>query len=175
MIDHLIRRIHQLDTTYQTFYPEQHIEFYSLNDASIFPNIRWEHPTDNLFLVSGNHLMRAMTDVTTEFIIRETLEKDVTNSNSKLTETWIDLDKLCMKIFKDLWGINDSEDDTVSSNEEWEEHEYGNPPNNSLPKPYLNTNDKRDKNYHKENNGDTNKSGDMVLSGAPYSEELTYV
>ncbi|GJY08737.1 hypothetical protein Tco_0375791, partial [Tanacetum coccineum] len=31
LTDHLIRRIHQLDTTYQTFYPEQRIEFYSLN------------------------------------------------------------------------------------------------------------------------------------------------
>ncbi|GJY24218.1 hypothetical protein Tco_0397876 [Tanacetum coccineum] len=166
------------------------------------------------------------------------------NSNSKLTETRIDLDELCKKIFKDLqcyafivteeedvvdhiadflrildpikiaifdtnqlrlnifplsltgdakiwwlnerdnkitawgmlagrWGINDFEDDTVSSDEEWEKHEYGNPPNNSFPKPYLNTNDKRDKNYHKENNGDTNKSGDMVLSGVPHFEELT--
>ncbi|GJS01726.1 hypothetical protein Tco_0318234 [Tanacetum coccineum] len=62
---------------------------------------------------------------------------------------------------------------TVSSDEEWEEHEYGNPPNNSFPKPYLKTNDKRSKNYHKKNNEDTNKSGDMVLSGAPHSEELT--
>ncbi|GJU55242.1 hypothetical protein Tco_1228956 [Tanacetum coccineum] len=87
MIDHLIRRIH---TTYQTFYPEQCIESYSLNDVSVLPNIR------------RNHLTRAMTDVTMEFIIRETLEKAVTNSNSKLTETWIDLDELCKKIFKDL-------------------------------------------------------------------------
>ncbi|GKD10417.1 hypothetical protein Tco_1190102 [Tanacetum coccineum] len=71
------------------------------------------------------------------------------------------------------WGINDSEDDTVSSDEEWKEHEYGNPPNDSFPKPYLNTNNERDKSNHKENNGDTNKSGDMVLSGAPHSEELT--
>ncbi|GKD57208.1 hypothetical protein Tco_1290595 [Tanacetum coccineum] len=71
------------------------------------------------------------------------------------------------------WGINDFEDDTVSSDEEWEEQEYGNPHNDSFPKPYLNTNNVRDKSYHNENNGDTNKSGDMVLSGAPYFEELT--
>ncbi|GKC51818.1 hypothetical protein Tco_1074563, partial [Tanacetum coccineum] len=70
-------------------------------------------------------------------------------------------------------GINDSKDDTVSSDEEWEEHEYGNPPNDSFPKPYLNTNNERDKSHHKENNGDTNKSGDMVLSGTPHYEELT--
>ncbi|GJU25068.1 hypothetical protein Tco_1163689 [Tanacetum coccineum] len=38
LTDHLIRRIHQLDTTYQTFYPEQRIEFYSLNDVSVLPN-----------------------------------------------------------------------------------------------------------------------------------------
>ncbi|GJX02913.1 hypothetical protein Tco_0188829 [Tanacetum coccineum] len=206
------------------------------------------HPTDNLFLVSGNRLTRAMTDVTTEFIIRETLEKAVINSNSKLTKTWIDLDELCKKIFEDLqchafsgteeedvidhiadflkildqikttifntnqlrinifplflslsltedakiwwlnvrtiksqleeclpegirWGINYFEDDTVSTDEEWEEHEYGNPPNNSLPKSHLNTNDKRDTKYHKENNRDINKSSDMVLSGAPHCEE----
>ncbi|GJZ96210.1 hypothetical protein Tco_0668544 [Tanacetum coccineum] len=164
-----------------------------------------------------------MSDITTEFHIKEILEKAVTNSNSKLTETWIDLDELCKKIFKDLqyhafsgmedddvvdhiadfleildpikmhddkridrmtesalghawvyrWGINDFEDDTVSSDEEWEEQEYGNPHNDSFPKPYLNTNNVRDKSYHNENNGDTNKSGDMVLSGAPYFEELT--
>nr|GEU92788.1 DNA helicase [Tanacetum cinerariifolium] len=35
-----------------------------------------------------------MIDITTEFIIRETLEKAVTNSNSQLTKTWIDLDEL---------------------------------------------------------------------------------
>ncbi|GJU98254.1 hypothetical protein Tco_1327525 [Tanacetum coccineum] len=38
LTDHLIHRIHQLDTTYQTFYPEQHIDFYSLNDVSVLPN-----------------------------------------------------------------------------------------------------------------------------------------
>ncbi|GJS13455.1 hypothetical protein Tco_0407927 [Tanacetum coccineum] len=38
MTDHLIRRIHQWDTTYQTFYPEQRIEFYSLNDVFVLPN-----------------------------------------------------------------------------------------------------------------------------------------
>ncbi|GJR59469.1 hypothetical protein Tco_1501631 [Tanacetum coccineum] len=38
LTDHLIRRIHQLDTTYQTFYPEQRIEFYSINDVSVLPN-----------------------------------------------------------------------------------------------------------------------------------------
>ncbi|GKD32789.1 hypothetical protein Tco_1248298 [Tanacetum coccineum] len=172
------------------------------------------------------------------------MENAVTNSNSKLTETWIDLDERCKKIFKDLqyhafskmeeddvvdhiddflqildliktsifntnqirvnifplsltgdakvwwpnerdhkitawemlagrWGINDSEDDTVSSDEEYEEHEFGNPPNDSFPKLYLNTNNEGDKSYHTENNGDTNKSSDMVLSGTPHSEELT--
>ncbi|GJR09348.1 zf-CCHC domain-containing protein [Tanacetum coccineum] len=70
-------------------------------------------------------------------------------------------------------SIEDIVKSSDESDEEWEEHEYGNPPNNSFPKPYLNTNDKRDKNYHMKNNGDTNKSGDMVLSGAPHSEELT--
>ncbi|GKA09975.1 hypothetical protein Tco_0689408 [Tanacetum coccineum] len=38
LINHLIRRTHQLDTTYQTFYPEQRIDFYSLNNVSVLPN-----------------------------------------------------------------------------------------------------------------------------------------
>nr|GEX22002.1 hypothetical protein [Tanacetum cinerariifolium] len=38
LIDHLIRRIHQLDIKYQTFYPEQRIGFYSLNGVSVLPN-----------------------------------------------------------------------------------------------------------------------------------------
>ncbi|GKG44395.1 hypothetical protein Tco_0485833, partial [Tanacetum coccineum] len=33
-----IRRIHQLDTTYQPFHSEQRIDFYSLNDISVLPN-----------------------------------------------------------------------------------------------------------------------------------------
>ncbi|GJS92206.1 hypothetical protein Tco_0774842 [Tanacetum coccineum] len=33
-----IRRIHQLDTTYQPFHSEQRIEFYSLNSVSVPPN-----------------------------------------------------------------------------------------------------------------------------------------
>nr|GFD56181.1 hypothetical protein [Tanacetum cinerariifolium] len=43
-----------------------------------------------------------MTNVATEFTIREILENAVTDSNSKLTETWIDLDELCKRILKDL-------------------------------------------------------------------------
>ncbi|GJZ81154.1 hypothetical protein Tco_0646148 [Tanacetum coccineum] len=35
LIDHLIRCIHQLDTTYQTFSSGQRIEFYSLNGVSV--------------------------------------------------------------------------------------------------------------------------------------------
>ncbi|GJT06326.1 reverse transcriptase domain-containing protein, partial [Tanacetum coccineum] len=36
LTDHLIRRIHQLDTTYQTFCSGQRIEFYCLNGVSVF-------------------------------------------------------------------------------------------------------------------------------------------
>ncbi|GKB69908.1 ribonuclease H-like domain, reverse transcriptase, RNA-dependent DNA polymerase, partial [Tanacetum coccineum] len=38
LTDHLIRRIHQLDTTYLTFYPGQRNEFYSLNNVVVPPN-----------------------------------------------------------------------------------------------------------------------------------------
>ncbi|GJZ64213.1 putative ribonuclease H-like domain-containing protein [Tanacetum coccineum] len=34
----LIRRIHQLDTTYQPFHSEQRIDLYSLNNVSVLPN-----------------------------------------------------------------------------------------------------------------------------------------
>ncbi|GKE57329.1 hypothetical protein Tco_1496514, partial [Tanacetum coccineum] len=33
-----IRRIYQLDTTYQPFHSEQRIDFYSLNGVSVLPN-----------------------------------------------------------------------------------------------------------------------------------------
>ncbi|GKB00748.1 hypothetical protein Tco_0828741 [Tanacetum coccineum] len=38
MTDHLIRRIHQLDTTYLTFCSGHRIEFYNLNNVSVPPN-----------------------------------------------------------------------------------------------------------------------------------------
>ncbi|GJX50370.1 hypothetical protein Tco_0277215 [Tanacetum coccineum] len=60
--------------------------------------------------------------------------------------------------------------DDVSSDEEWEEHEYGNPPNDSFPKPYLNVSNERDKGHHNEKNGDADKLSAMDLSGAPQSE-----
>nr|GEY34364.1 hypothetical protein [Tanacetum cinerariifolium] len=64
----------------------------------------------------------------------------------------------------------------VSSDEEWEEHEYGNPPNtnnNSFPKPNLKTNNEGDKCYHRKINDDTSKLENIILSSAPYFEELT--
>ncbi|GKF22080.1 hypothetical protein Tco_0074402, partial [Tanacetum coccineum] len=62
--------------------------------------------------------------------------------------------------------------DELSSNEEWEEHEYGNPPNDPFPKPYLNINNEKDKNHHNENNGDADKLSGMDPSGAPHSEKI---
>ncbi|GKB89490.1 hypothetical protein Tco_0961762 [Tanacetum coccineum] len=38
LIDQLIRRIHQLDTTYQPFYSEQRINLCNLNNVSVLPN-----------------------------------------------------------------------------------------------------------------------------------------
>ncbi|GJX04553.1 hypothetical protein Tco_0190469 [Tanacetum coccineum] len=58
--------------------------------------------------------------------------------------------------------------DEVSSNEEWGEQEYGNPPKDSFPKPYF----EMDKNNHNEKNKNTYKSSDMDLSGAPQSENI---
>ncbi|GJY54757.1 hypothetical protein Tco_0446421 [Tanacetum coccineum] len=62
--------------------------------------------------------------------------------------------------------------DEVSSNKEWKEHKYGNPPNDSFPTPYLNINNEKDKNHHNENNGDIDKLSGMDLSGAPHSEKI---
>ncbi|GKA29791.1 hypothetical protein Tco_0716036 [Tanacetum coccineum] len=62
--------------------------------------------------------------------------------------------------------------DEVSSDKEWEEHEYGNPPNDSSPKPYMNINNEKDKNHHNENNGDIDKLRGIDLSNAPHSEKI---
>nr|GEU41949.1 retrotransposon protein, putative, Ty3-gypsy subclass [Tanacetum cinerariifolium] len=224
-----------LDTTYQTFYPEQCIEFYSLNNIYVLQNdiayslnsIRRTgiqdlygraHHTDCLCMFVGNHFTRIMTNVATEFTIRKILEKSVTDINSKHTETWIDLDEVFKKILKDLqcntfsgmgendvvnhianfleilnpikiaifdtnqlsvdifplsltgaaridlkhddkridrltksalghawiykWGIDDSKNNISSSDEEWEESGYENPPNtisDSLLEPNVDT------------------------------------
>ncbi|GJX02585.1 hypothetical protein Tco_0186498 [Tanacetum coccineum] len=53
--------------------------------------------------------------------------------------------------------------DEVLSDEEWEGHEYGSPPNDSFPKPYFEI----DKN---KNNGDACNSSGTDLSGAPQFE-----
>ncbi|GKE98634.1 hypothetical protein Tco_0021985, partial [Tanacetum coccineum] len=58
--------------------------------------------------------------------------------------------------------------DEVSSDEEWEEHEYGNPLKDSLFIPYF----EMDKNNHNENNRDAYKSSGMDLSGAPQSKDI---
>ncbi|GJY63784.1 hypothetical protein Tco_0465244 [Tanacetum coccineum] len=58
--------------------------------------------------------------------------------------------------------------DEVSSNEEWEEQEYGNPPKDSFPKPCF----EMDKNNHNENNRNTYKSSGMDLSSAPQYENI---
>ncbi|GJS52147.1 putative reverse transcriptase domain-containing protein [Tanacetum coccineum] len=62
--------------------------------------------------------------------------------------------------------------DEVSSDKEWKEHEYKNPPNDSFPKPYVNINNEKDKNHHNENNGDDDKLSGMNLSGAPHSKKI---
>ncbi|GKA49727.1 hypothetical protein Tco_0742800, partial [Tanacetum coccineum] len=102
--------------------------------------------------------------------------------------TW---EELVKKIFKkfyplscarnyDKMGDDDEENqigneegllkDKVSSDEEWEEHEYENPLSDSFPKPYLNINNEKDKNHY--DNGDADKSSGMDLNGAPQSENI---
>ncbi|GJW21814.1 hypothetical protein Tco_0032436 [Tanacetum coccineum] len=68
------------------------------------------------------------------------------------------VDETTKRALLDTWiEIGNEEgllNDEVSSDEEWEEHEYGNPPNDSFPKPYLNIKNEMDKNHHNENNRD---------------------
>ncbi|GJX29439.1 hypothetical protein Tco_0237518 [Tanacetum coccineum] len=55
----------------------------------------------------------------------------------------VDTDRLRVKIYGR--GNNESSDDIVSSDDEWEEYEYGNPPDtttDSLFKPYMKTQEK---------------------------------
>ncbi|GKB35992.1 hypothetical protein Tco_0880934 [Tanacetum coccineum] len=79
-------------------------------------------------------------------------------------------DKMCDDDEEEIGKEEGLLNDEVSSDEEWEEHEYGNPPNDSFPKPYLNINNEKDNNHH--NNGDADKSSGMDLSGAPQSENI---
>ncbi|GJW34997.1 hypothetical protein Tco_0057917 [Tanacetum coccineum] len=100
--------------------------------------------------------------------------------------TW---EEFVMKIFKILYPLSCAsnydkmcDDDgevrdplefiPFSSDKEWKEHEYKNPPNNSFPKPYVNINNEKDKNHHNENNGDDDKLSGMNLSGAPHSKKI---
>ncbi|GJZ30795.1 retrovirus-related pol polyprotein from transposon TNT 1-94 [Tanacetum coccineum] len=80
LTDHLICRIHQFDTTYQTFYPEQRIEFYNRNDiytAYLFSNntaysvnsIRRtdiQRPTTAVFHIKLNYGVSCQSDTVTE-------------------------------------------------------------------------------------------------------------
>ncbi|GJX40999.1 hypothetical protein Tco_0255989 [Tanacetum coccineum] len=63
-------------------------------------------------------------------------------------------------------------DDIISSDEEWEEHEYGNPPNtiaDSSSKPYLGAHHKGDASDHKKCNGNTSELESNILNKAPHS------
>ncbi|GKA92428.1 hypothetical protein Tco_0814353 [Tanacetum coccineum] len=77
-------------------------------------------------------------------------------------------DKMCDDD-DEKWGNEEGLlNDKVSSDEEWEEHEYGNPPKDSFPIPYFES----DKNDHNKNNRDAYKLSGMDLSGAPQSENI---
>ncbi|GKE65574.1 hypothetical protein Tco_1519735 [Tanacetum coccineum] len=77
-------------------------------------------------------------------------------------------DKMCDDDEEEIGKEEGLLNDEVSSNEEWEEQEYGNPPKDSFPKPCF----EMDKNNHNENNRNTYKSSGMDLSGAPQSKNI---
>ncbi|GJT76129.1 hypothetical protein Tco_1042854 [Tanacetum coccineum] len=105
------------------------------------------------------------------------------NEGDENISTW---EELVKKFFKKFYPLScasnydkmcdDDEEgllnDDVSSDEEWEEHEYGNPPNDLFPKPYLNISNERDKAHHNENNRDADKLSGIDLSGAPQSRKI---
>ncbi|GJY00721.1 hypothetical protein Tco_0358873 [Tanacetum coccineum] len=96
--------------------------------------------------------------------------------------TWEELAKKFFKKFYPLscarnydkinWKEDELLNDKVSSDEEWDEHEYRNPPNDSFSKTYLNINNEKDKNHYNENNRDADNSSGMDLSGAPQFENI---
>ncbi|GJZ56506.1 hypothetical protein Tco_0611699 [Tanacetum coccineum] len=233
----LIRRIHQLDTTYQTYYSGQRIEFYSLNNVFVLPkqygvfselNTAYWPSTDlyGVFTLIGygdnafngmdgggviDHIAKVLEII--DWIKMPNVEKNelrlhvFSKSLSGDAKTWWNHEinaslTLVKKIFKKFYPLScasnydkmcdDDEEgrdplkfitwrnskfkdqkkvdettkrallytwieigneegllnDEVLSDEEWEEHEYGNPPNDSFPKPYLNINNEKDKNHH---------------------------
>ncbi|GJS94444.1 hypothetical protein Tco_0801412 [Tanacetum coccineum] len=77
---------------------------------------------------------------------------------------WLYDEVRTIKIRKEEGLLNDE----VSSNEEWEEQEYENPPKDLFFKPCF----EMDKNNHNENNRNTYKMSGMDLSGAPQSENI---
>ncbi|GJV85671.1 hypothetical protein Tco_1525569 [Tanacetum coccineum] len=81
-------------------------------------------------------------------------------------------DKMCDDDEEEIGNEEGLLNDEISSDKEWKEHEYGNPPNDSCPKPSLNINNEKHKNHYNENNGDANKLSGMNLSGGPYSEKI---
>ncbi|GJS64599.1 RNA-directed DNA polymerase, eukaryota, reverse transcriptase zinc-binding domain protein [Tanacetum coccineum] len=80
----------------------------------------------------------------------------------------INYDKMCDDDEEEIYKVEGLLNDEVSSDEDWEEQEYENPPKYSFPKPYF----EMDKNNHNENNSNTYKSSGMDLSGAPQSENI---
>ncbi|GKC63592.1 hypothetical protein Tco_1096190, partial [Tanacetum coccineum] len=81
-------------------------------------------------------------------------------------------DKICDDDEEEIGKEEELLNEEVSSNDEWEEHKFGNPPNDSFPKPYLNINNEENKYHYDENNGDGDKLSGMDLSGAPRYENI---
>ncbi|GJZ10626.1 hypothetical protein Tco_0545385 [Tanacetum coccineum] len=77
-------------------------------------------------------------------------------------------------------GNNELMDDIESSDKEWEEFDYGNPPNtdtNSFLKPYLDTQEKNDIGRGDEcdqmnHGGNVSKGNDIILKNIPNSDNV---
>ncbi|GJY41787.1 hypothetical protein Tco_0429057 [Tanacetum coccineum] len=106
----------------------------------------------------GRDLLEFITWVNTKF--KDHKRVDETTKHASL-HSWIEV------------GKNEGlMDDIISSDEEWEEHEYGNPPNtiaDSSSKPYLGAHHKGDASDHKKCNGNTSELESNILNKAPHS------
>ncbi|GJT70810.1 hypothetical protein Tco_1030096 [Tanacetum coccineum] len=153
----------------------------NLAEPRVESNVKFEFGKELLTELQNNTFSERCEEYVIGHIskVLEILDLDARNNvmieeNGNIT-TW---EELVKKFFKRFYPLScasnydkmcdDDEEgnkegllnDEVSSNEEWEEHEYGTHPNDSFPKSYLNINNEKDKNHHNENNKDTDKLSD---------------
>ncbi|GJU11574.1 hypothetical protein Tco_1133970 [Tanacetum coccineum] len=151
-------------------------------------NVKIEFSKELLTELQNNTFSRRCEEDVIKHIGKDAKEWWINNGYGNIS-TW---EELVKKLFKKFYPLScasnydkmsdDDEEEIrkgeellneeVSSDDEWEKHKSGNPPNDSFPKPYLNINNEKDKNHYDENNKHADKLSGMDLSGAPQSENI---